>query len=54
MEIKIPGSYVFRFCHNIVYTFLTAARLAQWDKRRSAERRSRVQTPAGPTLRVFK
>ena len=22
MEIKIPGSYVFRFCHNIVYTFL--------------------------------
>ena len=38
MEIKIPGSYVFRFCHNIVYTFLTAARLAQWDERRSAER----------------
>ena len=22
MEIKIPGSYAFRFCHNIVYIFL--------------------------------
>ena len=22
MEIKIPGSYAFRFCHNIVHIFL--------------------------------
>ena len=31
---------------------ITAARLAQWDKRRSAEQQ--VQTLARPTLRVFR
>ena len=31
----------------------TAARLAQWNKRRSAEREAVGSNSAGPTLRVF-
>ena len=49
-EIKVTGMLVV----SAPSRRQTAALLTQLGERQSAERRSQVQTPAGPTPRVFK